>query len=671
MVDPKHAFRAGLVVIGGVAVALAFFVATRKSQLDESNSTAYYALLTDSSGINSKSLITVAGLQVGEIVNVGLTTVKLQEFAGDERKELEALYEEVIAIGEQSVEREQQIREQKKDDPDYTPEPNPFEAKERLLKARYKSLHARWVDRYGATDDEKARWEEPVSDEQEREGLVYGGRAPKPPAWEPKTIVPVARVDMRVIDEVKIPVDTWLKKESLGLLGAKALFMELGTDEEVVAPGGRIVNVRSVTGLDALQNQAETIVASVESIVRTIDRDLGGIVGDVRGVTNELNRFITGSPDNPPIQELYELVMQDVRKATNTIEKAVRGVDGMLRQNDKAVDGLIANMERISADVADLTGKGDGGPGDGGDLRETIVQVRKISDDLADITTTLKDVIGENEDEVDQGVKELKNTLAELNRSLTSLAEVTGRIERGEGTVGRLLTDERIADKVESAVTGASDYVASLTSIEAHVDLGTWYRMRENQSTVSFEVKIQPSPDKYYLVGVVDDGGGIERWTSTFGGDTGAAVDQRTRIRQDDNTIRITAMFAKKFWDFLVLRAGLLETSGAVGANLLFWDDRIDLRTDVFNIGAPRHALNDVPGGDPVLAALPAYWPRWRTMLKVQPIPHVYLMAGVDDVLNWQVDPALAGYGFDYFFGAGLTFKDDDLRTILPFVPSF
>ena len=120
-------------------------------------------------------------------------------------------------------------------------------------------------------------------------------------------------------------------------------------------------------------------------------------------------------------------------------------------------------------------------------------------------------------------------------------------------------------------------------------------------------------------------------------------------------------------------RAGLLETSGALGANLLFWDDRIELRSDVFNFGAPRHALNDVPGDGIVL---PAYWPRWRTMLKVQPIPHVYLMAGVDDVLNFQVNtmglsPQDVGYGFDYFFGAGLTFEDDDLRSILPFVPSF
>ena len=62
MIDPKNAFRDGLVVIAGVAIAVAFFIASRKSTLDATNSVPYYALLEDASGINAKSLITIAGL---------------------------------------------------------------------------------------------------------------------------------------------------------------------------------------------------------------------------------------------------------------------------------------------------------------------------------------------------------------------------------------------------------------------------------------------------------------------------------------------------------------------------------------------------------------------------------------------------------------------------------
>lgn len=644
MNESKNAFRAGLVVIAGVAVAVAFFIASRKSTLDGSNSHPYYALLTDASGINAKSLITVAGLQVGEIQGIELTRVSLKDFAGHERDELEALYRQLS-------------------EPGLPPEEVP------VKKSRYESLHSAWVQKYGATDAEKAAWEsrpDSVDD-----GLLYGAPPKAPPAWNPELFVPVARVDMRVIADLEIPKDSWLKKESLGVLGAKALFLELGSGSEKVAPGERIENVRSQTGLDALQNRAEAIVASLESITRKIDRDIGGITSDVRGITSTLNKFIAGDGDSPPLDELYGLVMDEVRKVAVTVERAVRDVNRLVADNDQAVAGLLKNVEAITGDIAELTAGGpgeggDGGPAEEGDLRAAMSRIREVTDDLAVVTGSLKEIIGANEGEVDQGVKELKHTLSELNRSLTSLAEVTGRVERGEGTVGRLLTDERMADKLESAVSGASDFVSGLTSLETHVDLATWYNVQAGNAQVSFELRLQPKPDKYYLLGIVDDGGGIERLTRTFINPSDDGVVSRQVVREDDNTIRFTAMFAKRFWDFLVLRAGILETSGAVGANLLFWDDRIELRSDLFNFGGPR---NKLVNGDPIYPDFA--WPRWRTMLKIQPIPHLYVLGGVDDVLNFQANPAVNAYGFDYFIGAGLTFQDEDLRSILPFVPSF
>jgi phospholipid/cholesterol/gamma-HCH transport system substrate-binding protein len=128
-------------------------------------------------------------------------------------------------------------------------------------------------------------------------------------------------------------------------------------------------------------------------------------------------------------------------------------------------------------------------------------------------------------------------------------------------------------------------------------------------------------------------------------------------------------MFAKRFFDFLVLRAGLIETTGGVGANIFFWENRVELRSDLFGTRGPRDSLVTDP--------IPFYLPRWRTLIKAQPIPHLYLSAGIDDVLNsWDFEAGQGrlytpqtGFGFDYFVGIGLTFKDDDLRAILPFIP--
>ena len=308
--------------------------------------------------------------------------------------------------------------------------------------------------------------------------------------------------------------------------------------------------------------------------------------------------------------------------------------------------------------------------------------VRQLTDDLSVISAELRTVVDSDEGDFGDQVANIKNSLAQLDESLQNLSEITSRVERGEGTVGRLLTDEALANKLDTALSQASDYVTDITSLETRVDLGTWYNLRRGNAQVSFGVIIQPRPDKYYLIEVVDDGGGIERMTSvvqsTIPTPAGDAFLRRETIRSDDNGLRFTANFAKMFFDFLVLRAGIIETSGGVGADLIFFDRRLQIRTDLFNWGGPRNSIDST---DPLYQNFTL--PRWRTLVKVQPLPYVYIVAGLDDVLNtvnyeeafrgnFQLnDPAFHGYGADAFFGVGIAFKDEDLKTVLPFAPSF
>ncbi|MDP2344038.1 MAG: MlaD family protein [Deltaproteobacteria bacterium] len=637
MNDAKNAFRAGLVIIVGVAVALFFFVSSQKTNLDGGNSVSYYAYLTDASGVNAKSMITVAGLQVGEIQKIELVPVTVGELIADYDQRVQLVLDPTGLASKTIV-------VEKNDE--------------------FDAIIKKLVEKTGA-------------------------KTPAEAASLKSEPLRVARLLMRVTDSVKLPTDTWVRKESLGVLGAKALFLELGRSPTVLKDGERIVNVRSMTGTDALLVQAEGIISDVRSITKKIDNDVGAITADVRGITGQLNKFINGDGDTPPLNELYKLVMTDLKRLTGTIDSVLRDAQKLIRGNDEQFSLMVANVQRITKDISDLTSAGsaadgklvqkldvEGKPvvddkgqpvmiGDEGDLRATMRSVRQISEDLTSVTAQLKGLLGDNGDKVADGVVKLQETVTELNRTLTSLSEVAGRVERGEGTVGRLLTDEKMADKVELAVSGAADFVTGLTSLETHVDVGSWYNFNRERTTTTLSLKLQPKPDKFYLVEIVEDGGNLERFVRT----ERAGDDTRSSIREEDNQVRITAMFAKRFFDFLVLRAGLIETTGGVGANIFLFDDRFEIRSDVFGSRSPRDAL--------VTDDFGFYLPRWRTVLKGQPIPHLYLSAGVDDVLN-SFDPVAGqfrayndddGYGFDWFVGVGLTFKDDDLRTILPFIP--
>lgn len=543
MSDRWNAFLVGLVVLIGVGTALAFVAVTRKSALNDGNSNAYHAYFDDVGGLNAKSQVQIAGLAVGEIVDIRL------------------------------------------------------------------------------------------------EGLR-------------------ARVEMRIRKDLALKSDAALKKESSGLLGAAALHLVPGEAEgPALKTGDEIKNVQTKGAIDRVLGQFEGIAGDLKSITGKVEEDIGGIAKDIRGITKELNRFVAGDENNPPLDDAYRLLTGEIRRVAVSIDKAVRQVNTLLGKNQVAAAGLMANLERITTSVDELMGKD--AQGKNGDLRETVASVRQITTDLAEVTGQLKTMVGENEDGVADGVKDMKTTLAELNTSLASLSSVMGKVERGEGAVGKLLTDERIAMKVEDAVSGASDFVSGLTSMQAHVNIGTWYAFRKNRATTAFGLRLQPRDNKYYLLELVNDGGGLERVVTS----DSEAGGLRTTRYQFDNSIRVSAMFARMFWDVLVLRAGIIESSGGVGADVVLWDGRFWLRSDLYNFGAPADEIPQTFEG--------TFLPRWRTMLRLQPIEHVVLMAGIDDVLNYGVDPTRAGFGLDYFMGVGLTFQDDDLRSVLPFIPSF
>jgi phospholipid/cholesterol/gamma-HCH transport system substrate-binding protein len=641
--DAKNAFRAGLVIVVGTAIAIFFFLSSQKTTLNDDNSIGYFAYMTDAVGVNKKSLITIAGLQVGEIQNIDLVPVTLGELVPDFDQRMALLLE---------------------------PE---GEAAKTIVVSHHEEFDAllkRLIEKTGVKSVAEAA------------------------VFKPET-VRVARVEMRINKRVHdsktntdndllIPADTWMRKDSLGVLGAKALFLEPGRSKTMLKEGERIVNVRSMTPTDALLAQAEGIVDNIKSITKKIDTEIGGITANVNRITASIDNLMKGlDPDS------VQKVVDSLPSLVATVESTIKEAQKLIRSNDEQFKLLVGNVQRITADIADLTSSGDGknpklvqkldvdgkpvvdengAPvmvADEGDLRATMRSVRQISEDLTQVTSQLKNLLGENGDNVQEGVVQIQETITELNRTLTSLSEVAGRVERGEGTVGRLLTDEKIADKVETAVSGAADFVTSLTSLETHVDVGSWYNFNRGRTTTTLSLKLQPKPDKFYLVEVVEDGGNLERFVRTTQEDDVT----RSSVREEDNQIRITAMFAKRFFDFLVLRAGLIETTGGVGANVFLFDDRLELRSDLFGSRGPPDALATDDVG--------FYLPRWRTVLKGQPIPHLYLSAGVDDVLNaW--DPTVGqfrayntddGYGFDWFIGVGLTFKDDDLRSILPFIP--
>jgi len=71
---------------------------------------------------------------------------------------------------------------------------------------------------------------------------------------------------------------------------------------------------------------------------------------------------------------------------------------------------------------------------------------------------------------VDEFRQKLLPVIDDMHRSVQLLATMMGRLERGEGTVGRLLADDRLGRDIEAMVTQAKDTVQATGTIMAHVE---------------------------------------------------------------------------------------------------------------------------------------------------------------------------------------------------------
>ncbi|HLF86909.1 MAG TPA: MlaD family protein [Nitrospiria bacterium] len=214
-----------------------------------------------------------------------------------------------------------------------------------------------------------------------------------------------------------------------------------------------------------------------------------------------------------------------------------------------------------------------------------------------------------------------------------------GRLEKGEGTIGRLLTDETAYENLNSALEGLGNVVSRIERFKTIVGFRNEYQFDQDENKGYFSVQLQPRQDKFYLLEVVDDPRGeVTKTTRTT---TVNGVSNTTEDLNIKRRLKVSALLGRRFSD-IALRIGLMENTFGLGADLYLFDDnfRVSLEAWDFN--------SDDPESEKVhLKATASY-----TFFK-----YLFVQGGYDNIANEKVDTI--------FLGGGLKFDDEDLKYML------
>jgi phospholipid/cholesterol/gamma-HCH transport system substrate-binding protein len=411
-----------------------------------------------------------------------------------------------------------------------------------------------------------------------------------------------ARIDVRMDPEVPLYDDAAVTKVASSLLGEYYLSIAAGTEgRPELKDGDRIKNVNEAASTDQLMRELGDIARDVKKVSEA----LAATVGTDQGRENMKQTL-----EN--LAQVTEALNQTVRENRESIRNIMLNVEGITQRSGPEIERILENVRETTTEVRELVAKAEGGEQKPGEVRQIVEKVNRASDNL--------------------------------ESALKNLDTVTGRMERGEGTLGRLTKDEKLINEVEGVVESVGEFVGGVSRLQTIVVLRTDYQFLAAGVKSYVELRVQPREDKYYLIEVINDPKGLTRYQQVYTTtDNPNEPPQSREVRTiTTNSLRFSLQFAQSFGPFTG-RFGIKESTGGVGLDLLLFQDRFELKQDLFGFG------------EIVL-------PRWRVSLGYEFVNRLWLIGGVDDILSEGRR--------DYFVGAQLKFNDEDLKTILPFVPA-
>jgi phospholipid/cholesterol/gamma-HCH transport system substrate-binding protein len=392
-----------------------------------------------------------------------------------------------------------------------------------------------------------------------------------------------AKVVLLINPDVKIPKGAEAAVKTMGLLGDKYV--------DLIPP----------------QHQAEPGQAG---------RERSGFYKDGERV----ERTVASSDADQLISKL-SAIADDIKKVTGSMSNVFGSQRG-----EKSMEDILHDLRETTANIKEFSYALNN------DGSELIARLNKLAENL-------NGVVNDNKDNLKVTMENVREASKSAEMALASIDNITKRIDRGEGTLGKLVNEDGMYSNIDSAAKGLSDYVSKVERLKTTIAFRNEYMFPKSKSYFTLELK--PKPDQYYIAEIVSDPYAKYTKVDTVTSPPGTTTTSETY----EDKLRFSVEFAKR-WGNLAIRLGLIESKGGIGGDFFAFDDRIKFSLDAWNFNSTE------PKNDNAHMKATATWHIGKV---------VFVNAGYDNFLN---SSRAAG-----FAGIGLRFDDDDLKYLMGSVP--
>jgi phospholipid/cholesterol/gamma-HCH transport system substrate-binding protein len=415
-----------------------------------------------------------------------------------------------------------------------------------------------------------------------------------------------ARLTLRIDKDVVIYSDAVASIKASGLLGDKYLEIKIGSEKPGLKNGDTIKNVLELVDVDDMVRKLSKVSDNINTLAESLNDAFGteearaalkGSVLNLDDITANLNRTIVVND-------------RKMRNVLDNIQNLTASFNDILNKNRGPFTSTLANMEEFSGKLRSE------GPG-------LIANLNKA-------TKELREMVEENR--------------SGIRNTVESLDNIAKKIDKGEGTIGKLVKDDRLYDNVNKAAESLDRTIGAIDRFKTFITFQADYLAESRDGKGYFYITLQPKPDKYYILGVVNDP--LGRVTTKTTVTTTASGTTRVKKEETQRKLEFTAQFAKRYRD-LAMRLGLTESSFGAGADYFFNKDKGRATIDIWDFSSDDEGAKN---------------PHVRVGVDYYVFKNLFVSAGADNLLN---DKRRGGYA-----GFGVRFEDEDFKYLMGSVPN-
>jgi phospholipid/cholesterol/gamma-HCH transport system substrate-binding protein len=364
-----------------------------------------------------------------------------------------------------------------------------------------------------------------------------------------------SKVILSIYPRYKIPVGSKAVQAVQGLLGEKYVEIQPSLENTFCQPGDELVP-GPAAGLD----QLTPMLTSLGNDFQQVAKDLQAMM-------------------NPEVRE-------NLNRAVKNISALSAGLQDFVAANRAKLDQTISSASQ-TAQTLDR-------------------EVRTMSESFDATLTELRQILQENRGDIRDNLGKLRQVLDKVEESVKLLNASLDKIQKGEGSVGKLVNDEGLYDEAKGAVRDVGRIANSVSAVEFHGDIRGEYLAESQFFKPALTLGVWHRKKLFVL---------------------GQFVNQPAKGEGETGDRFTYSLQGGYRWGGLAPRAGIIESEFGAGIDYYALKDRLVLSVEGLNFNR-------------------AVSPLFRTFARFYPQKNVYLILGLEDF-------TLAAKR-EVFFGLGL-----------------